>query len=106
VALVVRETTQCGEMRGDLHLIDGSLLHFREYVRQRRDLPAERYTYVYHYQNPDGTLIFRYDNTAHFPTLGNFPHHKHQGAESSVISSGALDLVSVLAEIESSIRID
>ena len=33
--------------------------------------------YRYHYQNAKNQLIFRYDNTPHFPDLPSFPHHKH-----------------------------
>jgi hypothetical protein len=33
--------------------------------------------YRYHFQTPKNDLVFRYDNTPHFPKLNNFPHHKH-----------------------------
>jgi len=33
--------------------------------------------YRYHFQNKQNNLIFRYDNTPHFPDLEGFPHHKH-----------------------------
>jgi hypothetical protein len=33
--------------------------------------------YRYHLQDPKNNLVFRYDNTPHFPELENFPHHKH-----------------------------
>ena len=33
--------------------------------------------YRYHYQDAQNQLIFRYDNTPHFPDLSSFPHHKH-----------------------------
>ena len=33
--------------------------------------------YRYHFQNEQNNLIFRYDNTPHFPDLPSFPHHKH-----------------------------
>lgn len=33
--------------------------------------------YRYHCQGPDNKLVFRYDNTPHFPELPGFPHHKH-----------------------------
>ena len=33
--------------------------------------------YRYHCQNTENGLLFRYDNTPHFPTLSSFPHHKH-----------------------------
>ena len=31
----------------------------------------------YHFQDQQNNLIFRYDNTPHFPNLKTFPHHKH-----------------------------
>jgi hypothetical protein len=33
--------------------------------------------YRYHFQDEKNNLIFRYDNTPHFPDLDSFPHHKH-----------------------------
>jgi hypothetical protein len=33
--------------------------------------------YRYHFQDGQNMLIFRYDNTPHFPNLSSFPHHKH-----------------------------
>ncbi len=33
--------------------------------------------YRYHSQRADGELMFRYDNTPHFPELPSYPHHKH-----------------------------
>lgn len=33
--------------------------------------------YRYHFQDRQNNLVFRYDNTPHFPGLENFPHHKH-----------------------------
>ena len=93
-------------MRGDLYLIDGSLLHFREYVRQSQDAPAELYTYAYHYQRADGSFVFRYDDSEHFPGLPNFPHHKHVNAESNAAPASAPDLAMVLHEIGMLIGVD
>jgi hypothetical protein len=33
--------------------------------------------YRYHFQDRDNNLIFRYDNTPHFPGLESYPNHKH-----------------------------
>lgn len=33
--------------------------------------------YRYHLQDRQNNLIFRYDNTPHFPKMESFPHHKH-----------------------------
>ena len=40
------------------------------------------------------------------PDLHNFPHHKHVGDESNVVSVDPHDLTSVLKEIESLIVIE
>lgn len=33
--------------------------------------------YRYHLQDGQNNLVFRYDNTPHFPEVKSFPHHKH-----------------------------
>jgi len=33
--------------------------------------------YRYHFQDAKNNMVFRYDNTPHFPELDSFPHHKH-----------------------------
>ncbi len=33
--------------------------------------------YRYHFQDKQNNLVFRYDNTPHFPGVESFPHHKH-----------------------------
>jgi hypothetical protein len=35
--------------------------------------------YRYHFQDNQNKLIFRYDNTPHFPEVESFPHHIHSG---------------------------
>ena len=35
--------------------------------------------YRYHFQDRKTNLVFRYDNTPHFPDVNGFPHHKHLG---------------------------
>lgn len=93
-----KRSTYIGFIRGEIFFLDGSRLHVREFANVERGI--HRYTYAYHYQDADGSLVFRYDNTAHFPNLPTFPHHKHVGSETHVIPSEATDLFSVLAEIE------
>lgn len=101
-----RRSDEIGFLRGDLSFSDGSRLHFREYVRQAEGASAERYTYTYRFQRADGTLVFRYDNTPHYPDLPNAPHHKHDGGEANVISASAPNLAAVLKEIESLIAVE
>lgn len=88
-------------IRADVHFIDNSLLHFRElFIKQ--DNPVKK-AYTYHYQREDETMVFRYDNTPHYPHLSTAPHHKHVG-ETDVIAANAPDLESVLKEIEALIK--
>ena len=86
-----------GYLRGNVIFQDDSLLHFREFVSIGAEV--ERMVYAYHYQRADSALIFRYDNTPHYPDLPNAPHHRH---DSSGKASGvpAPDLEFVLQEIE------
>ena len=93
-----------GYIRGEIFFADGSLLHFRELVNT--EFGVQRISYTYHYQRADGTFVFRYDDSEHYPRLPNFPHHKHVGDESSVTSATPPDLASVLKEIESLIAVE
>jgi hypothetical protein len=52
--------------------------------------------YRYHFQDGQNNLIFRYDNTPHFPNLLSFPHHKHLADR--VISSDQPSLAMVIQD--------
>jgi len=93
-----KRSPHIGFVRGILYFVDGSVLHFRELIDVRN--ASERSMYVYHYQRADGSLVFRYDNTRHFPHLPNFPHHKHVRDEQNVLPHQAQSLTAVLVEIE------
>ncbi len=86
-----------GYLRGDAYLVDGSRMHFREYVDVTRSV--ERATYAYQYMSADQRFIFRYDNTEHHPQIATYPHHKHAGSEENVVASPAPTLAEVLDEI-------
>lgn len=90
-------------LRGEVKFVDGSQLHFREFVQLKLGQPPNRYKYVYHYQNADETVIFRYDNARHYPDLPSAPHHKHAG-ESDVLAAEMPDFFQVLKEIENIIE--
>ena len=92
-----KRSPDTGFLSGQVYFVDGSVLHFREFVAVEQHI--ERYKYAYHYQATDGSLIFRYDRTPHFPHLSNFPHHKHTGAETNVIPADSPDLFVVVQEI-------
>jgi hypothetical protein len=98
-----KRSTSIGFIRGVIYFLDGSQLHLREFVNVEHSV--ERYMYAYHYQRPDGALVFRYDNTPHFPTLATFPHHKHEAHEASVVKAFPPDLQIILSEIHNLIEI-
>lgn len=93
-----------GFMRGDLILVDGSTLHFREFVDTESTI--DRDTYTYQYMDTNGQLVFRYDNTDHHQHLNlpTHPHHKHAGSEQHIIASSAPTLADVLVEVEQLVR--
>jgi hypothetical protein len=90
-----------GYLRGEVLFTDGTRLHFRELVSV--DPSVQLVSYAYQYMRADGAVIFRYDDTDHFPKLHTAPHHKHVG-ENDVIASEPPDLETVLKEIEALIK--
>ena len=86
-----------GFIRGEIGFRDGSVLHFRELVDLRHEL--QLVMYAYHYQDAEGVLVFRYDNTAHHMHVDTFPNHKHT-ADGNVVSAEAIALSAVVREIE------
>lgn len=80
---------------------DASLLRFFEELVEE-GFRLRKLEYVYHYQQADGELIFRYDNAPHYPSISTFPHHKHvgDGVEERVHPSQPPQLADVLKEIE------
>jgi len=61
-------------IKAKIALIDGSVLHIKEYIDAKYTI--QKVSYAYQYQNRDGDLIFRYDNAVHRPAL-EFKEHKH-----------------------------
>jgi hypothetical protein len=94
-----------GFIRGEVHFVDGSMLHLREFVDVESGV--ECLTYVYQYMDPAKNLVFRYDNTGHHKKLNlpTYPHHKHEGTEHNVVASSAPDLAVVLSEIETLVKL-
>ena len=86
-----------GFIRGEVGFNDGSILFFRELIDLR--LPLEKVMYAYHYQSPEGILLFRYDDTAHHKSVSTYPFHKHM-KDGNVTSSAVPSLEQVLREIE------
>lgn len=90
-------------VEGRLRFWDGSLLKFVE-VLQQRGAMIGKLEYAYHYQDRQGTLIFRYDNAPHHPSVATFPHHKHVVApgqhEERIEPATPPHLSAVLREVE------
>lgn len=76
----------------EAEIIDGSELHIKEYIS------AEDCLYSYHWQDKDGSLRIRWDNSPHHKGIRTFPHHKHtpELEESDEISLE--DIIKVIRE--------
>ena len=76
-----KRNTAEGFIRGEVYLVDGSILHLREFVDV--EITIDRVAYAYQYMSANHQLIFRYDDTAHHKNLNlpTYPHHKHDGSE-------------------------
>jgi hypothetical protein len=63
-------------LRVRVRLANGFMLELNEAVIAEGDR-LTHLGYRYHFQDKQNNLVFRYDNTPHFPRLDGFPHHKH-----------------------------
>ncbi len=79
----------------------GFLLEINEAVIVERE-KIRHLGYRYHFQDARNNLIFRYDNTPHFPELDNFPHHRHVSNE--VVAIARPDLPNVIEEVSLALR--
>ena len=98
---IVREraTLIDGYLRARVTLANRSQIEFSEYVQRAPNDQISVVTYSYHWADPGGSLIRRWDNTPHFPELPGFPHHIHDGRTNSVISGEPFSIFDVLDEI-------
>ncbi len=55
-------------------------------------------SYRYHWQDPTGHLILRYDNAPHHQEIGTYPHHKH--VAETVVTSQRPSVPDLLKEIQ------
>lgn len=81
-----------------LRFQDTSKLQIFEELKPNARQKLQRFKFRYHYQSGDDHLLFRYDNSPHYPHLATFPSHKHVGNE--VIAAEPPDLADVLKEID------
>ena len=95
----VREFDRVGpnlRFKGKVIFIDDSVLFIRQVV-----LGETTFKYAYHWQNREGQLISRWDNSPHWPEVATYPHHKHimKGNEIVVRESHGGDLEQIFEEI-------
>jgi hypothetical protein len=69
-------TSSRANLRIRVRFLSGHLLEVNEAIVIEAD-QLKHLGYRYHFQDQQNNLIFRYDNTPHFPDLKSFPHHKH-----------------------------
>ncbi len=84
-------------LRIRIRFLTGSLLEISEAIFAENDI-LNFLSYRYHFQDSKNTLVFRYDNTPHFPKLQNFPNHKHLPTE--VIGVEKPVLIKVIEEVK------
>ena len=80
----------------------GHMLEWNEAVIGEKG-HVEHLGYRYHFQDRDNNLIFRYDNTPHFPDLRAFPIHKH--LPDNVIAANRPSVNEVLEEVNGTLSI-
>ena len=76
---------------------DGSLLHIKDYLF----IDGKR-KYSYHWQDAQGRLITRWDNSPHHKELSTFPHNRHLSEE--VVASKERTIKDVLIVIKNAIQ--
>ncbi|MFH0975316.1 MAG: DUF6516 family protein [Spirochaetota bacterium] len=76
-------------------LINESELFIREYSDK------EVRNYSYHWQDKNGKLIIRWDNSPHHKNISTFPHHKHN--KNKIIPSFEIDISGIFKIIEKNI---
>jgi len=82
-------------LRLRLHFANGRLLEVSEALVATTG-GLQTLGYRYHCQDRQQALVFRYDDTPHFPGLATFPHHKHLPEQ--VITATKPALMQVLEE--------
>lgn len=98
-----RHTLVDAHLRVRASLADGSLLEFSEYVERTLEGWMQVTVYSYHWERADGELLYRWDNTPHFPNLPGFPHHVHDGRAGATLAGKPMDVFAVLDYIQQAI---
>ena len=69
-------TASRANLRIRVRFASGHLLELNESIVEEKGA-LSHLAYRYHFQDGKNNLLFRYDNTPHFPRIATFPHHKH-----------------------------
>jgi hypothetical protein len=77
-------------------VIDGTILFIHEIFR------INSHKYSYHWQEKDGKVIIRWDNSPHWKKVKTFPYHKHIADD--VFSCQKMSISDVISEIEGKIK--
>ena len=83
-----------GFIRGKIVFIDNSTLFFMELIDIEK---PNKQKYSYHFMDSGMNMVFRYDNSDHYPEISNSPHHKHLPKD--IITSKEPQLSEILLEI-------
>ncbi len=89
-------TSERANLRLRLRFSTGDLLEVNEAIIIEQG-QFKTLDYRYHAQDAANKILFRYDNTPHFPKLANFPHHKHLPKDT--IASEKPDVIDVIREL-------
>lgn len=71
------------QLLATIEFSDGSKLHLNLIVQVGHGFLQWR-EYSFHFRDGNNQLIFRYDNSPHYPRLPFFPHHKHIGLDEDI----------------------
>jgi hypothetical protein len=78
-------------IRLQVFIKDGSVLHVKEFSSLGKS------KYSYNWQDTNGRLILRWDNSPHYPEMATFPYHLHEKGE--IFPSDRVFINQVLEEI-------
>ena len=101
-----RETETDGYFRVRAILANACLLEISMYVQLAEDNTIRLMQYRYHWQDKEGSLIRRWENSRHFSALKSFPHHVHIEQKEKAEESEEMALSAVLRVVESAMRND
>jgi predicted ATPase len=85
-----------GNLRIRLRFSDQALLEISEAVVLTAG-ELRWLSYRYHYQDPSGAMLFRYDNAPHHPEIPTYPDHMHAGDR--ILASAHPSIEQVLQEV-------